>query len=64
MRSQQRRFISFFFLLQDDQTPLHLAAWFGYTEIVTKLLESGADHGVKDEVWSVLFNKCETYLMN
>ena len=64
MRSQQRRFISFFFLLQDDQTPLHLAAQKGHTEIVTKLLESGADHGVKNKVWSVLFNKCETYLMN
>ena len=64
MRSQQRRFISFFFLLQDDRTPLHLAAYYGHTENVTKLLESGADHGVKDKVWSILFNKYDTYLMN
>ena len=64
MRSQQRRFISFFFILQNDWTPLHLAAYYGYTEIVTKLLESGADHGVKNKVWIILFNKYYTYLMN
>ena len=64
MRSQQRRFISFFFILQNDWMPLHLAAYCGYTEIVTKLLESGAYHGVKKKVWSILLNKYDTYLMN
>ena len=64
MRSQQRRFISFFFILQDHRTPLHLAAYYGQAKIVTKLLESGADHGVKIKVCSILFNKYDTYLMN
>ena len=41
-----------FFVVQNDRTPLHLAAIYDHTEVVTKLLESGADHGVKEKVWS------------
>ena len=52
IRSWQRIFKSLFFLLQDDWTPLPMAAQNGHTEVVTKLLESGADHGVKGKVWS------------
>ena len=33
--------------MQDDKTPLHGAAEKGNSEVVTKLLESGADVGVK-----------------
>ena len=44
-------FKSLFFLLQDDWIPLHLAANNGHTEVVTKVLESGADHGVKRKVF-------------
>ena len=39
----------FFFLIQDDKRPLHYAAEQGHLEVVTKLLESGADVGV--ETW-------------
>ena len=48
----QRIFQSLFFLLQNDCMPLHVAAENGHIEVVTKLLESGADHGVKEKVWS------------
>ena len=41
-----------FFLLKDGDTPLHLAAQNGHAEVVTKMLESGADHGVKGKVWT------------
>ena len=51
-RSLETIFKSLFFLLKSEGTPLHLAAQNGHTEVVTKLLESGADHGVKEEVWS------------
>ena len=37
----------FFFLVQGDRTLLHNAAEQGHSEVVAKLLESGADMGVK-----------------
>ena len=42
-------FLSFFFflLVQHGRTPLHDAAEKGHSEVVTKLLESGADVDVK-----------------
>ena len=39
--------LCFFFLVQNDKTPLHYAAEEGHLGVVTKLLESGADVGVK-----------------
>ena len=39
-----------FFLLQHGQTPLHQAAKYGNPEVVTKLLDSGADVDMKDNV--------------
>ena len=39
-----------FFLLQDGQTPLHYTAKSGNPEVVTKLLDSGADVDMKDNV--------------
>ena len=40
----------FFFLIQDGSTLLHDAAWKGHLEVVTKLLDSGADMDIKDNV--------------
>ena len=44
---------AFFFLTQDGWTPLHWAANKGYSEVLTKLLDSGADMGVQDKVRKV-----------
>ena len=44
----------FFFLIQGGQTPLHYAARWSPSEVVTKLLESGADLNVKDDVRKLL----------
>ena len=43
-------FIFLNFPLQDDWTPLHSAVLNSYTDVVMKLLESGADTGVKKKV--------------
>ena len=43
-------FFFFFFLIQHGETPLHLAAWNGCLEVVTKLLDSGAEVDMKDNV--------------
>ena len=40
----------FFFPIQDGKTPLHWAAQNGKPEVVTKLLDSGADVDMKDNV--------------
>ena len=39
--------LCFFFLVQNDKTPLHYAAEEGHLGVVTKLLEGGADVDVK-----------------
>ena len=39
-----------FFIIQDDKTPLYAAAGRNSLEIVTKLLDSGADLHVRDKV--------------
>ena len=39
-----------FFLLQVGKRPLHYAAQRGHPEMVTKLLDSGADVDMKDNV--------------
>ena len=44
--------------------PLHLAAQNGHTEVVTKLLEHGADLCEKDEVWRFLLNKFQSCPLN
>ena len=44
---------AFFFLIQDGWTPLHWAAQEGHSEVLTKLLDSGADVGMHDEVRKV-----------
>ena len=41
---------AFFFLIQIGKTPLHYAAEEGHSEVVTKLLDSGADVGGQDNV--------------
>ena len=43
-------FFFFFFLIQDGKTLLHLAVEKGESEVVTKLLDSGADVDMKDNV--------------
>ena len=39
-----------FFLIQDGKTPLHLAAQNDDSEVVTKLVDSGAEVDMKDNV--------------
>ena len=39
-----------FFLIQDGETPLHVAAENGCLEVVTKLLDSGAEVDMKNNV--------------
>ena len=39
-----------FIYIQYGQTPLHDAALVGHSEVVTKLLDSGADVDIKDKV--------------
>ena len=43
-------FSFFFFCIQNGQTLLHRAAFWGNLEVVTKLLDGGADVHVKDNV--------------
>ena len=43
-----------FFVLQDGLTPLDLAGNYRHQEVVTKLLDHGADKQKKDEVRRVL----------
>ena len=45
--------IAFFFLIQDGWTPLHYAAWKGHSEMLTKLLDSGAVVDVQEKVRKV-----------
>ena len=40
----------FFFPIQDGKTPLNWAAQYGNPEVVTILLDSGADVDMKDNV--------------
>ena len=40
----------FFFLIQDGKVPLHHASGAGHSDVVTKLLDSGADVFVQDNV--------------
>ena len=44
---------AFFFLIQHGWTPLHWAAWKGHAEVLTKLLDSGADVDMQDKVRKV-----------
>ena len=44
---------AFFFLIQDGSTPLHYAAMDGDSELLTKLLDSGADVGMQSKVRKV-----------
>jgi ankyrin repeat protein len=37
-------------VIQDGQTMLHLASYHGYVEVVSFLLEKGADIGARDKV--------------
>ena len=52
------------FLLQNEWTPLYIAAQNGHTDVVAKLLESGADLGVKDKVLRFFLTKCRNYVFN
>ena len=54
---EEKYYIAFFFPLQGDRMPLHSAAYNGHVEVLTKLLESGADPGVKEIVWGIFHNK-------
>ena len=40
------------FIIQDQWTPLHIAAWCDHTETVALLVKSGANVNMKDEVSS------------
>ena len=42
-----------FFLIQDGYAPLHYAAVEGHSEVVTKLVDSGADMGLQNNVRKV-----------
>ena len=44
---------AFFFLIQIGWTPLHCAAEKGHSEVLTKLLDSGADVDVQNKVRTV-----------
>ena len=45
------------FYLQDEQTPLHMAAWAeGHLDVVQYLVSSGADVNMKDFVSGVMHN--------
>ena len=39
-------------ILQDQETPLHIASRKGYTEIVSQLIEAGGDPNAASEVMS------------
>ena len=41
---------AFSFLIQESWTPLHHAAHKGHSEVLTKLLDSGADVDLQDDV--------------
>ena len=44
------------FYLQDEQTPLHMAAWAENLDVVQYLVSSGADVNMKHRVSGVMYN--------
>ena len=51
----------------DKWTPLHSAAWFGYTDIIPLLLDHGANVNIKDKVSVIVlygFTAYDLYILN